>query len=413
MVSERDFPLEMLDLPAEKRLEFFKNPGKTIMHRNLKKAFEHLYRIVLNPAGASLILVIGPSGVGKSTLLALLKKQILEASLHRMEHDLGWYPIICLEAPAIKGGFRWRPFYKEILLAVDEPCIENKITYDEDCFRRNKDGKLIIATRATEDSLRLGARKVCQYRKPYTLAVDEFEHIGILASNEEIEAHMHCAKSFINETEVPWTAFGTYEMLDFLEINDQLSQRDRILHFPRYLLEHDEDIEEFKRVLNHLLRQMPLQRTPKLTRKLFELCYTGCIGKIGTLINWLISAYDLCLSEKTVTLTHEHLEETIKPEFELEKMLVEAERGEAKLLKSKEKRKVFRARLGFDKASKVPSDETLSNADSQSSESTSIADRCETGQETISVSQKTNPVKRKRKPFKRSPKRDSVGTEKP
>ena len=88
-----------------------------------------------------MILVIGPSGAGKSTLLALLRRKILEASLAQMVIDVWWYPIICIEAPAINRGFRWRPFYKEILLAVDEPCIESKITYDEDCFRRNKDGK--------------------------------------------------------------------------------------------------------------------------------------------------------------------------------------------------------------------------------------------------------------------------------
>jgi hypothetical protein len=396
MASECDFPRELLDLSTDQRLEFFKNPGKTIMHRNLKKAFEYLYRIVRNPAGASLILVIGPSGVGKSTLLALLRRKILEVSLSQMELDLGWYPIICIEAPAISRGFRWRPFYKEILLAVDEPCIENKITYDEDCFRRNKDGKLIVATRATEDSLRLAARKVCLHRKPYTLAVDEFEHIGISATNEEIAAHMHCAKSFINESKVPWTAFGTYEMLDFLEINDQLSQRDRIIHFPRYLLEFNEDVAEFKRVLEQLLRRMPLQKTPQLNQKLFELCYIGSIGKIGTLINWLTNAYDLCLSENAKTLNFTHLEETIKPEFELAKMLDEAEKGEAKLIKSKEKRKAFRTRLGFEKVTEKASDNTTS----QSSEPSTISE---------DEPKKENNSKRKTKPFKRLPKRDSVG----
>jgi flagellar biosynthesis GTPase FlhF len=407
MTSERDFPLELLNLPTHQRLEFFKNPGKTIMHRNLKQVYDHLYRIVLNPAGASLILVMGPSGVGKSTLLALLKRKILEASSPQMEIDLGWYPIICVEAPAIKGGFRWRPFYKEILLAVDEPCIENKITYDEDCFRRNKDGKLIVATRATEDSLRLAARKVCLHRRPYTLAVDEFEHIGIAAAEDEIEAHMHCAKGFINESKVPWTTFGTYEMLDFLEINDQLSQRDRIIHFPRYLLERDEDVAEFKRVLEQLLRRMPLQKTPELTPQLFELCYMGSIGKIGTLINWLLSAYDLCLSESSETLHLAHLEETIKPEFEIEKMLTEAEKGEAKLLKSTQKRKALRVRLGFDKDSTEEANQSNENTNQQSSGAVSTA-TTETAEKTKQKTRKKKSSKTK-KPFRRNPQRDPVG----
>jgi energy-coupling factor transporter ATP-binding protein EcfA2 len=398
------FPPELLEAPVEQRLAFFKNPGKTIMHRNLKQAFTDTYRLVRNHAGSTLILVIGPSGVGKSTLLALLRRKILEVSLPQMEFDLGWYPIICIEAPAIKAGFRWKPFYKEILLAVDEPCIENKIIYDEDCFRRNKNGKLIVPSRATEDSLRLAARKVCLYRKPYTIAVDEFEHIGISATNEEIEAHMHCAKSFINESKVPWTAFGTYEMLDFLELNDQLSQRDRIIHFPRYLLELDEDITEFKLVLEHLLQRMPLKQTPIVSQQLFELCYMGCIGKIGALINWLIDAYDLCLSENSSTLSLAHLEETIKPEFELTKMLDEAEKGETKLLKNKEKRKAFRIRIGFEGGEKDAPNKANNGTTQQASDSSNKAASTPAGK---TSSENTKP--KRNRPFKRSPKRDSVG----
>ncbi|WP_181357394.1 TniB family NTP-binding protein [Stenomitos frigidus] len=252
--------------------------------------------------------------------------------------------------------------------------------------------------------MRLAARRACLHRKPYTLAVDEFEHIGILASEEEINAHMHCAKSFINESKVPWTAFGTYEMTDFLEINDQLSQRDKIIHFPRYRLEADEDVAEFKRVLEQLLRRMPLQRTPQLNNKLFELCYVGSIGKIGTLINWLINAYDLCLSEEAKTLSCTHLEETIKPEFELEKMLVEAENGETKLMRSEDKRKAFRIRLGFEKGTGVPPTQSNSSTLPPTSEPSATP--------ASDPKKKTGSNRRKSRVGKRLPKRDSVG-EKP
>ncbi|BAY33693.1 AAA ATPase [Nostoc carneum NIES-2107] len=251
-MTQYKFPAELLEHSSEERLQYFKNPGITLMHPNLKTAFDKAYRSIREPAGASIILVIGPSGVGKSTLQRLLRKKILEESLAQMETDPGWIPIVCVEAPApAKGTFRWKNFYRIILIAVDEPGIDQKISYNFDGIRRGSDGQLVVAGRATEDSLRIAMEKALVHRKPYTLAVDEFQHIGKMAGEQLLQAHMDCVKSAVNTTNVPWTGFGTYQLLDFLELSPQLSRRTKVIHFPRYRLECDEDIKAFKRVLEH------------------------------------------------------------------------------------------------------------------------------------------------------------------
>jgi energy-coupling factor transporter ATP-binding protein EcfA2 len=381
MSSQSSFSPELLELPTEKRLNFFKNPDVTFIHRNLRMAFQKTQRIILEPAGASIILVIGPSGVGKSTLLRLLHKKIIEESTGKMEKNPGWIPMVCVEARAPgKGTFRWKSFYEIILKAVDEPEIQQKIQYDDNGIRRNTDGRLSInARRTTEDALRLAMEKALIYRKPYTLAVDEFQHIGKMAGVELLQAHMDCVKSAVNITKVPWTGFGTYQLLDFVELSTQLSRRTKIIHFPRYSLEFDEDIKEFKRILEYLQYRMPLLETPPLKQKYWEFCYERSIGTIGTLKDWLAEAYDLALSENAKTLSLEHLKETAKKDYECENMALEAINGEVKLNDSKQKSLDLRIILGLEK-SKIPNSE-------------------------ISKPEKNT------KPFKRNPKRDRVGGE--
>ncbi len=235
------------------------------------------------------------------------------------------------------------------MIAVDEPGIDYKINYESGSIRRGNGGKIVVTGRATEDSLRLAMENALIHRKPYTLAVDEFQHIGKMAGEELLQAHMDCVKSVVNVTKVPWTGFGTYQLLDFLELSPQLSRRTKTIHFPRYDLRNDADIKEFKRVLQQLQYQMPLAETPRLKQEYWEFCYERSIGNIGTLITWLTDAYDLCLSDNGGnTLTLEHLKATAKSASECQKMASDAIEGEEKLTDSDKKSNDLRKKLGFD-----------------------------------------------------------------
>ncbi len=363
MATEQGFPPELLTQSAQNRLDYFKSPDKTVMHRNLKLAYDQVRRAIREPAGASIILVMGPSGVGKTTLLRLVEKNILEESLPQMELDPGWIPIVCVEAVAPgKDTFRWKDFYKRTLIAIDEPLIKEKISYGEDGIRRDSEGKLIVKSRATEDSLRLAMEQALSHRRPYTLAVDEFQDIGKMASQKVLEAHMDCIKSAVNTTKIPWTGFGTYQLLDFLELSPQLSRRTRIIHLPRYRLEQNEDIKEFKRVLKHLLYRMPLPETSPLVEKHWEYCYERSIGCIGTLKNWLVQALDLALEEGATTLSLSHLQQTAKLTSECIQMAKDAIEGEERLTDSKESQRQLRELLNS-KKQKIQEAQTNSGKD--------------------------------------------------
>ncbi len=346
----REFPSELLTQSKKERLDFFKDSNRTIMHRNLKLAYDQIHFSVHEPAGASIILVSGPSGVGKTTIKRLLQQRVLEESFTKMLADPGWIPIVCVEAIAPgKDTFRWKNFYQRALMAMDEPGIDQKINYKLDGISRGLDGKLSVGARATEDGLRLGVEKALSYRRPYIFVVDECQNIGKMASQQVLESHLDTVKSMVNCTKIPWMGFGTYQLLKFLELSPQLSRRTKIIHLQRYRIEFDEDIKEFKRTLLYFQSRMPLPQMPPLEQKYWEFCYMQCIGCIGTLKDWLTNALALALEEEATTLTLEHLTQTARLSSECFQMAQDAIEGEERLADNGKKRKELRELLGLDK----------------------------------------------------------------
>jgi Cdc6-like AAA superfamily ATPase len=101
--ERQSFPQGLLDLSNEARLNSFKT--YTIAHPALATADQAVWNAIREPAGAFLIFVFGPTGVGKTTLLAHIEQRLQEQALLRMEQDPTHIPSIRLDvvAPALQG----------------------------------------------------------------------------------------------------------------------------------------------------------------------------------------------------------------------------------------------------------------------------------------------------------------------
>ena len=95
MTPQTDFPLELLSQSSTARLAYFRE--KVVAHPHLKATHQQLWQAIQQPAGASLIFVFGPTGVGKTTLRCRLEQQLWEAGRPEIERDPGHIPVVGLE----------------------------------------------------------------------------------------------------------------------------------------------------------------------------------------------------------------------------------------------------------------------------------------------------------------------------
>jgi len=129
------FPEELLHASVDTRKAYFF--GKTIGHPRLESARRETLALIGNDAGPDIIIVSGPTGVGKTTLARKIEESLLEAYRGRMEHDRSLLPVLRVDAVATDTDdkkFDWKDFYTRLLQAFDEPCIAQKQLFEDSIY---------------------------------------------------------------------------------------------------------------------------------------------------------------------------------------------------------------------------------------------------------------------------------------
>jgi hypothetical protein len=174
--KKQSFPRELFDQPKEARLGYFK--AYTVAHPLLDQADKAVGNALREPAGALLVFVFGPTGIGKTTLLAHIEKRLVEAALPRMREDQNHVPVLRLDAvaPALQQ-FRWADYYQRGLMAFHEPLIDHKVDYHLRQPIWNSTQHMFVSprtrSRANVDELRLAFELALKYRNPRAVLLDE------------------------------------------------------------------------------------------------------------------------------------------------------------------------------------------------------------------------------------------------
>jgi GTPase SAR1 family protein len=297
--SPQAFPRELLEQPIDARRRYFET--KVVAHQRLKEVYDTLLHTIRYPAGTSLILVFGPTGVGKTTLLQRIVKQLIEDAAADPSTSPGHIPVVAMEAASPdSGNFSWKDYFTRALIALDEPMLTNKVTYDVSGIHRDERGQLII---------------------------DEAQHFKKMTSGRRLLDQMDTLKSLANMTNTVHVLIGTYDLQGLMGLSAQLSRRSAEIHFPRYHAEQPEDAKEFKKLLRTLQRHLPFVEEPDLESH-YEYFYERCLGCTGMLKTLLNKALGAALEQQERTLTPKYWERQAEPPQKLKHMLQEIREGE-------------------------------------------------------------------------------------
>ncbi|HFK1452260.1 TPA: TniB family NTP-binding protein [Bacillus pacificus] len=320
-----------------------------IIHPKMKEVMLNLKSLIEQPSGNEIIMVLGPSGVGKSTLIYELKKEIIGELIEELEGNRSILPFVFVELIASDSGvFNWKDFYVRVLQSMEEPLIkkkiihENKVVSNERQKIRVRDGHYL-----TSPELRRSLENAFYYRKPKVFIIDEAQHFTKVPSARKYLDQLDSLKSLSNLTKVPQLLVGTYELKNFVNLNGQLARRTLDIQFPRYDLSNKQDFINYLGIIKGLLESLPVETSPHLLDH-WDFLYERTVGCIGILKDWLTRALRLVLESNETLLEIRHLRETALSINKISKLVDEVMQGESCFRETSDKILDVRIKLGID-----------------------------------------------------------------
>ncbi|WP_283748982.1 TniB family NTP-binding protein [Bacillus cereus] len=331
----------------EEKLNKFKRVK--IIHPKMNQVMSELKSLIEKPSGNEIIMVLGPSGVGKSTLIEEFKKEIINNLFDELEKERSILPFVSIELISPDSGvFNWKDFYVRVLRAMEEPLIEKKVIYENNSEPKKRD-KISVGQGhyLTSPALRRSLENAFYYRKPKVFIVDEAQHFIKVPSARKYLDQLDSLKSLSNLTKVPQLLVGTYELKNFVNLNGQLARRTFEIHFPRYDISNEQDFINYLGVIKGLFEYLPIETSPSLLEK-WDYLYERTVGCVGILKDWLTRALRLALENNEKSLKMQHLRNTALPINKVSKLVDELSQGEACFIENSDRILDVRIKLGLD-----------------------------------------------------------------
>lgn len=187
----------------------------TLMHQHFSSVFTEILCATQHGRKDEIVAVIGPTGVGKSTMLRYLSCYLVKQQTAGWKDD--YYPPIIVEAPAaIKGEFPWRSFFEEILDKLGEINVTNKLDLDTAENRKKQGLGARTISRPTIGQLERLMRLRIKSFRPVSILIDECQNLVDSVSDRDKILNLNRIKNWANTMNTKFTLFGTHEAKELL-----------------------------------------------------------------------------------------------------------------------------------------------------------------------------------------------------
>ena len=304
--------------------------SKKIKHKTLEIARDTLLRFVEYPRPEQVVVLIGPSGVGKSTLVEVLERHLRDKFRAEMQSDPGFLPYLSVKAQApLDGNFNWKDFFTRTLCESGEILIDRKYSPS---FQIELDGKTLAGTEGlVREELRRSVETMIRHRRVQVIIIDEASALLFLKPGLAPTLQFNILKSLAIELRIPIILVGAYDLLGILDGSGQLVRRSDVVHVPRYTSAGEtygqHDVQHFTNILSAFLKAIDIPKEPELERHVdyFMLKSVGCAG---VLKDWLDRALCQALLDPEPVLSRDILESSALPNNAIARLTTEATAGE-------------------------------------------------------------------------------------
>lgn len=343
MSDQTTFPEALLEQPWEKRLEFFRECK--IVHGKMASTVEEIISAIRRRAGEGFIFVVGPTRIGKTTVLEYVVKKLLEDSTEEMLKDPGCIPVGWVETRPYQRGYDWGDHWFGCLNAIREPLIEHKVEQGPSPYGNERNTIIFPGEGKKAAILRRAFEEAAKRRKLRVFCLDEAQHLTLVPYSKMYRAQLEIIKSAASQSKAMHVLFGTYDLLKLRNANGQLGSRAVTTHFSRYRPDSGADVQEFAKAMVNLSALMPFQEPLDLSEEALDYCFYTCLGCIGLLKVWLTDAVAMALENGEKTLTIKSLEKNAPPIDVLDKISSEIVYGEKMLEQNEDRLSVIKLRM--------------------------------------------------------------------
>lgn len=303
-------------------------PGERILHHHMADALGESALMLEAGLNANLLVVCGPTGVGKSTLGDFMVEREHEDQAQNLIANPGIVPAIRVEAPSSGArDFSWPLFLYRIADQLEGYLDIPRYAHKVDPVSNMAMSRIGLRSHSM-DALRTSVERSLKHRSTRFIVVDEAAHIIRQCHPLRIAQQLDTLKSLSNECGVQWILLGSYDLFDMVMLSAQIARRSHIIHFSRYREDIDADVRMFQACIVKIQKSMPGLEGLDLVQYT-SLLMKNTVGCIGTLRTVLVR---LSLQIKRYGWSEQALRAALLTEAQVSQILNEIVNGEERIV---------------------------------------------------------------------------------